>query len=167
MSPPSPTPAPPPEAAVTGSRLPGVWHLVCWDIRYSDGRPTSYPFGADATGVLCYTPDGGMAACIARAQRPRLSGESARAVPEAERLAAFESFFSYAGRYRTRSDGGQLQVVHQVTHALNPNFVGTDQVRDITWSEDGTLTLSASDPLPGQPGILRHHRLVWRREHAA
>jgi hypothetical protein len=150
-------------ATAQGLRLQGVWHLVHWEITYSDDRPTTHPFGPDATGLIQYTADGGMAANIARARRPHLSGESARSVPEAERLAAFESYFSYAGRYHTRWHAGRLQVVHQVTHALNPNFVGTEQVRDVTLSDDGTLTLSASDPLPGHPGILRHHRLLWRR----
>jgi 2-hydroxychromene-2-carboxylate isomerase len=71
----------------------GTWHLAHWKIAYSDGRAPSFPFGPDATGLIQYTHDGGMAACIARAVRPKLSGESARSVPEAERLAAFESYF--------------------------------------------------------------------------
>jgi hypothetical protein len=29
-------------------------------------------------------------------------------------------------------------------------------------ADDGTLTLSASDTVPGT-GVARHHRLVWRR----
>lgn len=142
--------------------LHGVWHLVRWDIRYDDGRPDSYPFGPDATGLIQYTADGGMAACIARAHRPRLSSDSVRSAPEAERLAAFESYFQYAGRYEVRLHEGRQQVVHHVSHALNPNFVGTDQVRNMDFGADGMLTLSASDHVPGT-SVLRHHRLIWRR----
>ena len=104
-----------------------------------------------------------MSACIARAQRAGLSGQSTRSVPASEQLAAFESYFHYAGRFHLRQHHGQAQVVHQVTHSLNPNFVGTEQVRDVTFAEDGTLTLSATDELPGGSGVLRHHRLIWRR----
>jgi hypothetical protein len=154
-------------AASTADRLQGSWQLVRWEIAYSDGRPSSFPYGEDATGLIQYTRDGGMAAAIARSQRPRLSGESVRTVPEAERLAAFESYFSYAGRYEVRLHEGRPQVVHHVSHALNPNFVGTDQVRNVDFDAEGGLTLSASDALPGASGVLRHHRLVWRRKETA
>lgn len=140
----------------------GTWHLVRWDISYGDGRPASLPFGADATGLILYTADGTMNACIARGQRPRLSSDSVRSAPEAERLAAFESYFQYAGPYRIRGEAGRQQVVHRVNHALNPNFVGTEQVRDMAFADDGTLTLSASDTVPGT-AVARHHRLIWRR----
>jgi hypothetical protein len=146
----------------TAKDLHGVWILARWEITYDDGRPTTYPFGPDATGLIQYTHDGGMAACIARADRAPLSSASVRSAPEAERLAAFESFFQYAGRYEVRQHEGRAQVVHHVTHALNPNFVGSDQIRNMDFSADGTLTLSASDPVPGST-TLRHHRLIWRR----
>ncbi len=142
--------------------LVGSWRLVRWGITYDDGRTESLPFGADASGLILYSADGTMNACIARGQRPRLSSDSVRSAPEAERLAAFESYFQYAGPYTIRGEPGKQQVVHRVTHALNPNFVGTEQVRDMTFADDGTLTLSASDTVPGTT-ILRHHRLVWRR----
>ncbi len=145
-----------------GHGLLGTWHLVCWDIRYGDGRPASLPFGADATGLITYTADGTMSACIARAGRARLSSDSVRSAPQAQRLAAFESYFQYAGPYTVRGEPGRQQVVHRVTHALNPNFVGTEQVRDMAFGADGSLTLSASDTVPGTD-IARHHRLVWRR----
>ncbi len=151
-------------ATETAQRLQGVWQLLRWEIAYSDGRPSSFPYGEDAIGLIQYTHDGGMAGTISRRDRPRLSGESVRSVPEAERLAAFESYFSYAGSYETRVHQGQAQVVHQVDLALNPNFVGSHQVRNVDFAADGGLTLSASDPLPGAPGVMRHHRLVWRRK---
>lgn len=141
--------------------LPGTWSLVRWEIAYGDMRPSSYPYGTEATGLLVYTPDGAMSACIARAGRGRLSSDSVRSAPEAERLAAFESYFQYAGRYAVREVNGRRQVVHHVTHALNPNFVGTEQVRNMDFAADGALTLSISDKVPGT-AVDRHHRLVWR-----
>lgn len=141
----------------------GTWHLVRWEINYGDARSPSLPFGADATGLILYANDGWMNACIARGVREQLSGQSTRTVPEAERLRAFESFFQYAGRYQIRGTGANRQVVHSVTHALNPNFVGTEQVRSMAFSPDGGLTLSASDTVPGS-NVARHHRLVWSRQ---
>jgi hypothetical protein len=113
--------------------------------------------------MILYSADGHMCACIARGRRSKLSSDSVRSAPEAERLAAFESYFQYAGPYEVRGGPGEQQVVHTVTHALNPNFVGTQQVRTMAFAEAGRqLTLSASDTLPGTT-IARHHRLVWSR----
>lgn len=143
----------------------GTWHLTRWEITYGDGRAASLPFGADATGLISYTSDGTMQACIARGSRPALSSASVRSAPEAERLAAFESYFQYAGPYEIRDipgASGKQQVVHHVTHSLNPNFVGTQQVRTMTFAADGDLTLSASDTVPGT-AVARHHRLIWAR----
>ena len=153
--------APTPEA----HPLLGAWQLVRWEITYGDGRPASLPYGAAPTGMILYTHDGAMSACIARAGRAPLSSESVRSAPEAERLAAFESYFQYAGTYAIAGPPGAQQVVHTVTHALNPNFVGTRQVRNMHCATDGTLTLSASDTVPGTT-VVREHRLVWQRASA-
>ena len=146
-----------------GHPLLGTWHLERWEIAYGDGRPPTLPYGADATGLILYTADGWMSACIGRAGRPRLASDSVRSAPEAERLAAFESWFQSAGPDALRERiGGGLEVMHHVTHALNPNFVGTEQVRKVDFDAEGTLTLSASDTVPGSL-VARHHRLRWRR----
>lgn len=143
--------------------LQGTWQLVRWEIAYGDGRPATLPFGEKASGLITYSHDGTMSACIARAGRKPLSSDSVRSAPETERLAAFESYFQYAGPYAVRrGPDGRQQVVHSVTHALNPNFVGTTQVRNMDFASDGTLTLSASDAVPGTT-VARHHRLIWRR----
>ena len=141
----------------------GTWHLVRWDITYGDGRAPTLPFGDAARGIIVYTHDGTMSACIARGGRKPMSSESMRSAPEAERLAAFESYFQYAGPHEIReAEGGGQQVVHSVTQSLNPNFVGTQQVRNMHFSADGGLTLSASDTVPGSD-VARHHRLIWSR----
>lgn len=143
----------------------GTWTLVRWEIAYGDGRPSTLPYGADASGFIMYTGDGHMSACIARIGRPRLSSESVRSAPEAQRLAAFESYFQYAGPYEIRR-GAHLptgmQVVHQAAMSLNPNFAGSAQVRHVEFDADGMLTLSANDTMPGST-VARHHRLIWKR----
>jgi hypothetical protein len=146
----------------TDNPLLGSWQLVRWDITYSDGRRASLPYGEHATGLIVYTGDGFMSACIAASARAPLSSVSARSAPAAERLAAFESYFQYAGRYELREAAGGLQVVHRVSHSLNPNFVGSEQVRTVEFDADGVLTLSASDTVPNSP-VARHHRLMWKR----
>jgi hypothetical protein len=135
--------------------LTGTWHLVGWEI--SRGGRVSHPFGPDATGMICYTSDGHMSAAIAAAGRAPLTGGNPRTAPQAERIAAHDSYFHYAGRYEILPGP---RVVHRVSQSLNPGFVGTEQVRNIHLDGD-VLTLSADEPLPD--GTSRHHRLIWKR----
>jgi hypothetical protein len=134
--------------------LVGAWRLKRWETVYEDGRRTE-PFGAGAEGLIQYTADGWMSATIMAAGRRRLSRGNPRAAPAAERAAAFDGFFSYAGRWSLR--GGVLR--HEVTLALNPAMVGTTQFRDARLA-GRTLTLSASEDVAGGQ---RTHRLEWRR----
>jgi hypothetical protein len=138
----------------------GAWWLVRWAIEFSDGRPPSLPFGDGAQGLLVYSADGWMNASIARAARAPLSAPSVRQAPPAEQCAAFESYFNYAGPFSLRSIDGAPHVVHAVRLSLNPNAVGSEQVRRIGFDADGGLTLSADERTGG---VVRRHRLEWRR----
>lgn len=141
-------------SALAADQLVGTWQLRHWQCIYEDGTTTE-PFGAGAEGLLLYSADGWMTACIMAPGRARLSAANPREASEAERATAFDGYFSYGGRWRIL-DG---RVQHEVTVALNPGMVGTLQLRDAELSDHG-LTLSAMEPV--RDGR-RLHRLVWRR----
>ncbi len=136
----------------------GGWALESWTI--SLGDKTSYPFGEKPVGRILYTPDGQMSATIARADRPVLSNPVPAKAPVEEKLAAFDSYFSYGGAFHIDGE----DVVHRVELSLNPNFVGSEQRRRMTFEGDSLngkhLTLSADEQTP--KGI-KHHRIRWRR----
>ena len=144
---------------ISKEQLSGTWELESWTIGYSDRDEFSYPYGEDPWGLLLYTEDGWMSASICRAGRALLPDDvSFRALPEAARAAAFSSYFHYAGRYRL-ADG---DVIHAVSQSLNPNMVGTAQLRHAEL--DGqTLVLSGKDQVGN---ITRFHSLVWHRKTA-
>jgi hypothetical protein len=150
----------PPDLDAVRRRLQGAWTLVRWDIDAGDGRTPQQPFGAGATGLIVYTADGWMSAAIARAGRPPLATPSVRQAPPAQQLAAFESYFHYAGPYALRSVDGVVHVVHRVQWSLNPNFVGSEQQRRVDFDGDADLLLSADEPAGA---VTRRHRLHWRR----
>ncbi|MEV8637701.1 lipocalin-like domain-containing protein [Streptosporangium sp. NPDC051023] len=130
--------------------LVGAWRLVEWRITCTGGQ-ASHPFGRDATGLLCYTPDGHMSITVARADRRPLPGASPRQAPVEARAEAFASFFCYSGRYEVR-DGC---VAHDIEVALDPALAGTTQVREVNIDGD-RLVLAV--PRGG-----RWHALIWRR----
>jgi hypothetical protein len=134
----------------------GGWHLMSWEIAYSDNDRLSQPFGANPQGLIMYTPDGYMNAVIARADRALFPTEQSIKSLSPEALAeAYASHFQYAGRYRIE---GQT-VIHSVQMSLNPNFVGSEQIRGFKF-EDDRLTLSGEDQVGAQ---MRMHRLCWPR----
>lgn len=142
----------------TVESLVGAWRLQRWEIvRATAGgeRAASQPFGAGAEGLLLYTADGWMSAAIMAPGRRPLSHGNPRSAPPAERAAAFDGYFSYAGRW---SVAGR-QVRHEVEVALNPAMVGTLQLREARLV-GRTLTLSAEETVADG---LRRHRLVWQR----
>ena len=145
------------EDSIDRAMITGAWHLLGWRIEYSDGRAATHPFGECANGLLLYTPDGHMSAGISREEREGLGGGSARQADAAARARAFDGHFHYQGRYRI--EGGTI--VHSVTGALNPDFVGSEQVRRVRLVND-VLELSAEDLLPGT-SVHRRHVLQWKR----
>lgn len=146
------------DLAAVRRRLLGAWRLVAWQITTA-GR-ASAPFGTEADGLIVYTDDGWMNASIARAGRAPLSAPSVRQAPVAEQCAAFESYFNYAGPFELRWVDGAPHVAHRVQFSLNPNFVGSEQLRRIHFDGEQRLSLSADEPVAAG---LRQHRLDWRR----
>ncbi len=146
-------------------RLLGHWNLVNWRISYSDGRPDAFPFGEDALGVILYTPQSWMSASIARSGRSALSVSSMRGASAEDQASAFASFFHYAGPFYVRASSlaqSTAEVVHRVEMSLNPNFVGSEQVRQIQFFGADGLELSAVE-MDTDGGKSRHHRLRWQR----
>ncbi|MDL2316316.1 lipocalin-like domain-containing protein, partial [Desulfovibrio sp. OttesenSCG-928-A18] len=74
--------------------------------------------------------------------------------------AAAASYFAYGGRYET--DDRQQIVTHFLKYSLIPNWVGTKQLRHITFSDDGNLLTLKSDPMVFD-GEVHHPELLWRR----
>lgn len=137
--------------------LVGAWRLVSWTIEYPASSRVTQPFGAAPEGLLVYSADGHMSAALQRPGRARLSRADPNAVSDAEKAAAFAGYLQYSGTWSV-ADG---HVVHAVELAMNPNLIGTRQVRHVTLEGD-RLELRAEEPLES-PGQSRRHRILWRR----
>lgn len=141
---------------LTSADLVGSWLLVEWRIDYPDGRPSSWPFGKDAVGLLVYAVDGWMAATMSRRSRTALSAVSALKADPAGKARAFEEYLAYAGRWSLEGE----RIAHDVAMSLNPALIGTRQWRGATL-DGGRLVLSANEPIG--PAVARRHEIAWRR----
>ena len=146
-----------PDDAALAAALIGAWRLVSWTIEYPATGRVTRPFGSAPEGLLAYTTDGSMSAVMQRPGRPRLSRADPHAVSAAEKAAAFAGYLHYAGTWSV-ADGC---VVHDVDIAMNPNLIGTRQVRHVSLAGD-ELVLGAEEALESA-GETRRHRIAWRR----
>jgi len=146
-----------PDDAALAAALIGAWRLVSWTIEYPATARVTRPFGPAPEGLLVYTADGSMSAVIQRPGRPLLSRADPHAVSDAEKAAAFGGYLHYAGTWSV-ADGC---VVHAVDIAMNPNLIGTRQVRHVSLAGDD-LVLGAEEALESA-GQTRRHRIAWHR----
>ena len=131
---------------IASNPLVGTWRLICWYNVSDDGAKT-YPLGEAATGYISYSNDGFVFVHLMAAKRPLYAVNDPFCGTLEEDAAAMKSHITYAGRYEYRGN----DVVHLVTHASCPNWVGTEQVRTVRL-DGGQLELSAAGArLQGRP----------------
>jgi hypothetical protein len=139
---------------LTAEDLAGAWRELGRDFIAGDGSVTA---DIPRTSQIMYSVDGCMGVLNTPRERARVNENGARmdldGVNADERAQAALGVVSYFGRYRI--DG--QRVLHTIEAALNPNLVGTTQVRHVTL--DGN-DLSLSSP-PDPHG--HYFRIRWRR----
>ncbi len=137
----------------------GTWLLV---ERGADDRQRAAMlarYGPKSEGLAILSPDGWMCAALGHGDRPALPGnpEWHADAPDAARLEAFDTFISYAGRWRVEND----RLITKVSFALNPGWVGGEQVRGVQLLDDGKMRLIATRVWPNGEEISVW--IDWRR----
>ena len=115
----------------------GAWKLKRWSAVLPDGTE-ALPYGASPTGLILYTADGYMSASIRGSDDARSATGKGRVL-------------CYSGPYQI----GDGFVTHRVMVASASSFIGKDQVRYATFSQN-TLTLRA-EASDGR------HTIVWEK----
>ncbi len=133
----------------------GAWRLLSLEARTS-ADDVGYPYGKDAAGYLLYTGEGYMSVSVMQARRTNFASLDDLQAPAEEKLAAFDTYSSYSGRYEIR---GQ-KVIHHVELSLFPNWTGKEQERYFEFSGD-RLTLSAPPMQIG--GVEQKLVAIWLR----
>ena len=124
-----------PQSASSGADLIGHWRLISYEDWDSLGRRTT-PYGEQPLGYIRYDADSTMAVQImATPPRPAFA-EGEDQGTAAEKVAAFDAYVAYFGRWVVNAEG---QVTHRVTGALDPTYVGTDQERPFRVTGDSLI----------------------------
>jgi hypothetical protein len=144
------------QASSADARLIGAWNLVSWQIFSQNSSSASEPFGPTPVGLLQYSENGWMSAAVSfpdRVNHP--AGVSPRRMQPDLLANSYRSYFHYAGLWHIDGDC----VIHSVRLSLNPNMIGSEQVRQMTFDAE-TLTLQGQEAVGPQQ---RRHVLLWQR----
>jgi hypothetical protein len=137
---------------VKREQLFGTWELVSYESTEPDGRKR-LPFG-HAVGRITYDAGGNMTGQVMRPERPIFDPRES----SIEKVrAAYTGYIAYFGTYEVSAAGDS--VVHRVTGALNPGWVGGDLVRRMRF--EGDLLILEADV--ARPDGLARHVLTWQR----
>ena len=134
------------------ARLIGNWRLVSYETTETGGR-RGKPYG-EAIGRLSYDELGNMSGQVMRPDRARVELGEGNAL---QVRGAYLGYIAYFGTYEVAADGES--VVHHVEGALNPAWVGGDQVRRMRF--DGERLVLSADVKKG--GATVTHVLTWER----
>jgi len=136
----------------TMQRLVGNWTLLSYLTQNADGS-AGKPYG-DAVGRLSYDEHGNMAGQVMRPGRLEVAPGQWGAQ---DVRSAYAGYIAYFGRYEVNEPDGI--VIHHVDGALNPGWVGGDQVRSMRF--DGELLILSTDVR--KAGGLVRHTLTWKK----
>ena len=116
----------------------GTWSLLDW-YNETDAGQRLYPLGKQATGYISYSQDGFVFVHMMAADRASFCVNDPFGGTADEDSEAFKTHITYAGRYTYNGD----HVIHDVTQASCPNWIGTKQIRQVALV-DQRLRLSAA-----------------------
>lgn len=140
---------------MTNTDIQGRWEIVAWVQNYDDGR-IIYPMGQDVEGFIEYGQYG-MFCIISAPNRPSFTSGGQWDANDSEKGQAYGSYLCYSGDYQLEDN----VVTHHVKHSLFPNWEGGKQRRQISWTDDGLLSLTAR--LEDGTSEARTAKLVWKR----
>ncbi|MGE5140192.1 MAG: lipocalin-like domain-containing protein [Rudaea sp.] len=133
----------------------GAWNLLEATFTAPDGS-TFLPWGDAPVGTFLILETGDSSAQLMRRDRSAFASD----LPTpAEKQRVYDEYFSYFGRFRADEREGTITL--QVEGAMNPSWIGGEQLRHVDVEDDDHIVLR-TPPLP-IAGKTLVGRLRWQR----
>src|SRR5512135_2488133 len=133
----------------------GAWSLLEATFTAPDGS-TFLPWGEAPVGTLLVVESGDSSAQIMRRHRSPFASDPPT---PAEKQQVYDEYFSYFGRLRANDREGTIII--KVEGAMNPHWIGGEQLRYVDVEDDDHLVLRTPPlPIAGRPFV---GRLRWQR----
>ena len=129
----------------------GVWGLISYDLYDASnvsGEILSQPMGPSPLGRIMLMPSGYICATLTS---PDTSAETEspewHSTSDSKLLnAAPKAMISYSGPFKLYEENGETNLATDVKIALNPNWIGTSQVRRVELRSEDSKTLMTLTP---------------------
>jgi hypothetical protein len=137
-------------------RFIGTWRLV-YEHDISDSGQVSYDpvAGPHGIGYLIYAPDGHM--CVGLMNPDRPNWKEPKQPSEKDKIALFDSFYAYCGRYEVHS--AEHIMMHLPELASTPDYVNNEQPRPYAFDGD-RLTFAGKNTATEGGGS---YKIVWEK----
>jgi hypothetical protein len=135
----------------------GIWKLISFQTEADDGILT-YPFGKDVAGLLMIDARGYFSAQLMDMKRPSFKSADPRGGTQGEVKTAFENYIGYYGTFDLDETKGAI--IFHVRGAWLPNWIGSDQIRYYTLSENRMGISTAPVLFDGKETV---GKLIWER----
>ncbi|MBP2859090.1 lipocalin-like domain-containing protein [Dickeya oryzae] len=142
-------------------KLIGTWLLEQFIDVLNDGT-VIHTLGESARGYISYNEDNWVSVQIMSGDRTLFDNPDITGGTPAQLAQAATTYFAYAGNFVT--DDIQHQVTHHLHYCLIPNWVGSQQLRHVEFSEHDKVMTLKSDPMVFD-GVTHNPALRWRRIH--
>jgi hypothetical protein len=109
-------------------------------------------------GLLCYSEEGFMSVQVMKQNRPGHSSNDPCFTLIEDMVAAANGYVAYAGRFRVEE--ATSLVKHHIELSLSPTWLGTDQIRSVTF-KIGHLYLQGNSAEIN--GMRRAPHTVWKK----
>ena len=113
----------------------GTWQMVHTECIDDDGNLLAAPYGPDGTGLLSLNRNGRLICVLCEGGKEPADGQA-------------REYNSYCGFYQF--DGKQL--ITQVDASSNPQWIGSDQIRDVSFEKDVMILRPVKDSGPVSQG---------------
>ena len=134
----------------------GTWKVVSSEVTMKDGNKRPHPIlGPNGKGFLIYSADGYM--CAELMNPDRRPWNDMKHPTEEEKLATFDGFFAYGGRYEIHADKNYL--VHLPEVSMTQDYVGTRQIRPYRFEGDRMIL----EDKAGADAEIAAWKIVWEK----
>ena len=139
-------------ATTARDQMVGTWKLISFDLvndEASGSKPTAQPLGPLPLGRITFNSDGYMSATLTHPghTKPLPSKAPWTIAPDADLAFAARRMTTYCGPYEIFEKNGETRLSTDVEIALDPSWIGTAQVRRVSFRKEADKQIMVLRPV--------------------
>lgn len=120
-------------------QIEGAWELISFDVcKENDPTPLAQPLGPKPLGRIMFLPSGYMSCTLTDPERAKaINSKHWSVASDEEVIFAARAMTTYCGYFTIYAENDEARLSTKVDIALDPNWIGSTQVRRVGYHEEG------------------------------